>query len=633
MSDAQTSTVQVQFESAHPRTETRGVIMYNRGTKCVVRAIVSLCSLRQHYKGPITFFLEDPYPIEFEDVCKFFGANIERIPETKTKSLIRSAEICKATPYDRTLFLDCDTLITGPVDEMLDYLDDYDVAIPHFAYWWSDGGIIQSRIDKFNDVIPVQGEIYEKATERNPAINTGVLSYRKGAPFLNEWIELALKANDKKLFIPDEVAFQILYPSHDNIFIAPPKFNVSVKLDKGRTEDVRVIHFHGKKHVLDDNALADLWKAKFQEMRSQNIAQINSFMRYADDKLVDYLENRGETVPKEAKKEKKKKKRKVANFEEYKGDQVAPATIDPGVYAQIKSFKFGRKKHLLVTKDHHDIDLMGIYNGASIFVIANGPSFAKLDHSKLRQPGIMTYGMNNGAKSFRPDFWTCVDDPSRFIKSIWLDPRITKIIPRSLVQRAIFDNQEWKHVDVRVADCPNVITFDRNEQFRAEQFLFENTINWGNHKKNGGGRSVMLPVLKVCFLLGFRKIYLLGCDFNMSESNTYHFDEQRHRGAVNCNTDTYQKMNNNYFRALKPYFDAIGMEIYNCNPESNLKVFPYKSFDDAIEEATFKLGDVENERTWGMYSKAEEKMKFKDEPPPEEKPNIAIVDDGNGPKK
>ena len=301
-----------------------------------------------------------------------------------------------------------------------------------------------------------------------------------------------------------------------------------------------------------------------------------------------------------------------------------------------KQFRYSRDRHMGVsvsnefyqpapmffTREGATLPLVGSYRGASAFMISNGPSLLSHDLSLLQKPGIITYGMNNGPKTVRPTFWTCVDDPARFLKSIWLDPKITKFIPMATMEKRIFDGDKWEMMDQKVGDCPNVIGYRRNEKFKADRFLFEDTINWGNHKDYGGGRSVMLPVLRILFLLGFRNIYLIGCDFNMSENNTYHFDEQRGKGAVNCNRKTYERLMKEYLPQIKPYLDAEKVNIYNCNPDSKLDVFPFKDYNEAIREATEGLGDVENERTYGMYSKPSDKHKWKEEPPQEQKVNL-----------
>jgi len=299
------------------------------------------------------------------------------------------------------------------------------------------------------------------------------------------------------------------------------------------------------------------------------------------------------------------------------------------------AFRFSRDRHLGVsvstefyqpvpmffTREGAMLNLIGHYRGASAFMLCNGPSMRPLDLSLLKNAGVMTYGMNNGPRTFRPNFWTCVDDPSRFMKSIWLDPRIMKFVPQATFEKRIFDNEKWEMTKTKVGDCPNVVGYRRNEKFMANRFLFEDKINWGNHKDYGGGRSVMLPVMRILFLLGFRKVYLLGCDLNMTSENTYHFDEQRCKGAVNCNTSTYKRLKDEYFPQLKPHFDKEGFEVYNCNPESELEVFPFISYEEAIAEATSKVGDVEHERTWGMYSKVGDKEEVRNEPIDEHKDN------------
>ena len=282
---------------------------------------------------------------------------------------------------------------------------------------------------------------------------------------------------------------------------------------------------------------------------------------------------------------------------------------------------------MFFTRFGSEIDLIGQYHGASIFFICNGPSVVNsgYDLSLLKKPGIMTYGINNGPRTVRPNLWSCVDDPARFSFSIWNDPCITKIVPFSFAEKNIFDNEKWEMSKKKVQDCPNMIYIRRNEKLVYNRFLKELTYNWGNHKDFGGGRSVMLMSLKIMFLLGFRKVYLLGADFNMSETNTYHFDEQRSKGAVHGNMNTYEKLKNEFFPALKPHFDAEGFHVYNLNPKSALKVFDFVNYNDAIKEASKELGDVDNERTWGMYSIPKEKAKWKNEPSPEQKAHLATI--------
>lgn len=298
-------------------------------------------------------------------------------------------------------------------------------------------------------------------------------------------------------------------------------------------------------------------------------------------------------------------------------------TSDDKVFKTISGDKMSKvKQPMFFDSKGKPVIIENQYNNSTVFVICNGPSFAKLDHSLLRQPGIVTYGMNNGAKTFRPDLWSCVDDPSRFLMSIWKDPKIRKIVPSGLFTKKLFNSYIWEMTNEIVMNCPNVVGFKRNEKFNASTFLTEDTFNWGNHKDFGGCRTVMLPVMRICYLLGFRKVFLLGCDFNMSETNTYHFDEQRKNSAVKCNRKTYGRLETEYFPSLKPFFEQVGFKVYNCNPESGLTCFEHVSYEDAIAQTITPLGDIVNERTWGLYVDEGEKPKTKQEPPPTEKKNL-----------
>ncbi len=256
----------------------------------------------------------------------------------------------------------------------------------------------------------------------------------------------------------------------------------------------------------------------------------------------------------------------------------------------------------------------GQFKGSHAFLIANGPSLNELDLAPLRQRWAMS--MNNGAKTFRGNANCTVDDPARFSASIWLDPTLMKFVPMSHFEKTLWDNrmvntdsglvQRWEESKLKVGDCPNVVGYRRNEKFHAPRWLSEETINWGNHAKWGGGRSVMLASLRILFMLGFRHVYLLGVDFEMSETKKYHFDEGRTAHAIKGNMDTYAKLQQ-WFAELQPHFEKAGFQVRNCNFHSKLTAFPFISYEDALVKSMARIGDPAHERTEGMYAKPEVK--------------------------
>jgi hypothetical protein len=286
------------------------------------------------------------------------------------------------------------------------------------------------------------------------------------------------------------------------------------------------------------------------------------------------------------------------------GDNTMEGTYMHGQYCPMFFNREGATMHL-----------EGMYRGGDCFLIGGGPSLAKIDQQKMKLPGCLTFAINNSVKVIRPNMWTCVDDPSRFLYSIWKDPQIMKFVPMAHFSKDLWDstNREgvdnWKKAPVQVQHCPNVWGYRRNEKFAAHRFLTENTINWGCHKDHGGCRSVMLAAIRIIYLLGIRRLFLVGVDLNMSPTAGYAFAEGRSAGAIKNNNTTYARMINEYFPALKPQFDKAGFQVFNCNPDSALKIFPHIPYEEAIKVVTAACGDTTKEKTEGMYLKLTEKLR------------------------
>jgi ADP-heptose:LPS heptosyltransferase len=272
---------------------------------------------------------------------------------------------------------------------------------------------------------------------------------------------------------------------------------------------------------------------------------------------------------------------------------------------------------LVFTASNKPVDLAGLYHGRSAFLICGGPSFGALDHAQLRQPGILTMGVNNSAKTFRPNLWTFVDGPDHFLRSIFLDPAILKFCPIKQANGRLFNGDAWRYLDTTVGQCPATLFYHRHCGWNSKTFLAEPTICWGNDGApktepghpppppppgGWGGRSVMLVAIRLLHYLGVRRIFLLGADFKMSETQRYHFEQARAAGSISGNNDTYAKLNKRFAEA-RPIFEAAGLTILNCNPDSGLTAFPFCDFKSAISDCLAEFGHIDTaaERTAGLY--------------------------------
>ncbi len=260
----------------------------------------------------------------------------------------------------------------------------------------------------------------------------------------------------------------------------------------------------------------------------------------------------------------------------------------------------------LYTADFDSISLGGFYKGRSAFLVLSGPSLNDIDLSQLNRRGIVTMGVNNSWTIHRPTLWTCVDDPGRFIDTGWKDPGVLKFVPvchwgRKLRIQAT--DGTMRDSAYRVAQMPSVLFFRRSNHFDHERFLTGDTVPWGNDPKSTdslgikGKRSVMLVALRLLHHLGFRTVYLLGCDFHMAADHKYAFDETREAAAIRHNNVLYDSLSRR-FEALLPHFEKHRFRVVNCSPGSGLGVFERMTYEDAIAAASAECSKSITTQGW-----------------------------------
>jgi len=243
--------------------KSKGVIYYNRGTKCIIRLLVSLASLRKHWDGEVSVIYSGDQQEWFVKALEKFNAKVVVMPFRKGEgSLVLKASLWRYSPYDLTMFMDADTIVLNPIDEYFDYIEEHDFVTGNFANWKSTGGTISKRIKSWEAACP---ELIQDAIGFGPAVNTGVDGWKKDATLLKAWEELTIKGYKLNCTrrIVDEVACQLLLPQH-KCYVADTRWGESIKFGKYNKETV-IIHFHGNKHAGDRPQNA-LWKAQYNEL-------------------------------------------------------------------------------------------------------------------------------------------------------------------------------------------------------------------------------------------------------------------------------------------------------------------------------------------------------------------------------
>jgi hypothetical protein len=204
---------------------TDGVIYVARGGGYLELALASARSLREHAPHVLIDIFTDqavPGGSPFD--------RVEPIPNSGTRDKIA----CMArSRFDRTLFLDCDTLVLSPLGDLFNLLDRVDLAVAH-------------DVRRVSALIQESG--VDDVPEAFPQFNTGVLLYRMTPGvkrFLGDWAARYAALGVGR----DQVSFRDLMWLGDlRYHVLPPEYNLRrvTMLDAWEPMDARptILHSH-----------------------------------------------------------------------------------------------------------------------------------------------------------------------------------------------------------------------------------------------------------------------------------------------------------------------------------------------------------------------------------------------------
>ncbi len=274
------------------------------------------------------------------------------------------------------------------------------------------------------------------------------------------------------------------------------------------------------------------------------------------------------------------------------------------------------------------------------WLIGGGPSLADLPHRLIAESPVPKMSVNlSGTRILRPNFWTSYDPSARFHRSVYLDPGILKFVHR---RRAMDLVPETTY---KVCECPNTYFFDRDGQRGFHNLLSSahtGIVDWADS---------MVQAIDILFRLGFRTVYLAGCEMRVRLSEEqyrcaaamgvepaagellrdflnraeaagvnyddlqalpagphYHFDEQKNvRAAVN--TDAHYFRMSQYLRLSRRSIALAGLRLISVTPNSRLNdYFPYYTVDEACREIDEVVGNPWTEPVRGLYSQTDSRQ-------------------------
>lgn len=261
----------------------QGVLYWSVGERHAEHFIVTILSLRDHYDGPVAVVVGDEDADRLAKAVQEPMGPLEIIPfDYKTPrrkhgrhtTYLAKTWLWKHTPFDKTIFLDLDTLVVGDISAL--WPKEEQVVLTQFCKWETTGKMIGGRIEKWRGILPQ--EVAQMRSQSYPAINTGVMAWdRRTKAFMERW---QLETAKQPIFMCDELVAQLIFPWYfHNIF--DHRWNCSPKhseeyLPPNSAEDVKIWHGHGYKFHKSKHG-PKIWGPYYERAKEMNLGGIRDW--------------------------------------------------------------------------------------------------------------------------------------------------------------------------------------------------------------------------------------------------------------------------------------------------------------------------------------------------------------------
>jgi len=211
--------------------------------------------------------------------------------------------------------------------------------------------------------------------------------------------------------------------------------------------------------------------------------------------------------------------------------------------------------------------LYNVHQGERCFVIGTGPSLNKTNFARIKDEVL--FGTNKlylDTKRFgiAPQYW-CVADPDLF----WtIHPEVLKLetclfLTDGAAQRFLQNKSAFMsyHDDY----FEPIVTRPLSDMKTSMEFS-ENALDGIN------GGMVTLSCLQLAFFMGFKEVYLVGCDCTSKGSHSYETSNVQGNDDWDILFKTYE--------VCKKVYEENGRKIYNATVGGKLEVFERVKLED-----------------------------------------------------
>ncbi len=210
----------------------RGVLYITTGRRYTLEAAGSAASIRQRMPDvPVGIICDDTSLVD-----RGLYSYVEKLEDPEYSFFDRILWMRKS-PFEKTLFLDSDTELLEPCDEIFELLERFDMAFTHAPIRWL------YRLDGCPDCFP--------------ELNGGVIAYRRGEAsdhLLARWEEIyrAQLASERKPPHDQPALRQALWESDARFALLPPEYNLRTIFPYFAGGNAKVKILHGRDPSLSE---------------------------------------------------------------------------------------------------------------------------------------------------------------------------------------------------------------------------------------------------------------------------------------------------------------------------------------------------------------------------------------------
>lgn len=216
------------------------------------------------------------------------------------------------------------------------------------------------------------------------------------------------------------------------------------------------------------------------------------------------------------------------------------------------------------------------HSGERCFIVATGPSLTVQDLELIQNE--FSFGMNSvcmlyGKTKWRPSFYGIQDE------------EVYKRMKEYLFEEP---SNVWVSSNIRKKDKESVIfnVFPLNSKYNYFLYRYTNKLkvrfSSNSYAIVYDAYSITFSLIQIAVYLGFKKIYLLGCDCNQKVGQKNHFAEYGHveednklRTAADRNIYSHIK--------IKSFCEKKGVEIINCTRGGKLEVYQREELEKVLK--------------------------------------------------